>query len=102
MKRNPEYTNEPLGRLEVVDDFLPPPDQLVLKEDGIKITISLSRKSVDFFKTHAARSRVPYQRMIRSLLDTYADRHAMRPLTVRTTGRRSKHDAGETRVSRRR
>ncbi len=77
MKHTQKYTDEPLGRLEVIDDFLPPPDQLVLKEDGVKVTISLSKKSVDFFKAHAARSKVPYQRMIRSLLDTYADRHSI-------------------------
>ena len=40
MKHTQKYTDEPLGRLEVIDDFLPPPDQLVLKEDGVKITIS--------------------------------------------------------------
>jgi hypothetical protein len=34
MKRLQKYTNEPLGRLELVEDFLPPPEQLVLKEDG--------------------------------------------------------------------
>lgn len=90
MKRIPKYTDELLGRLEVIDDFLPPPDQLVLKEDGVKVTISLSKKSVDFFKAHAARSKVPYQRMIRSLLDTYADRHSDRPLTKRSTGRAAK------------
>ena len=91
MKHTQKYTNEPLGRLEVIDDFLPPPDQLVLKEDGVKVTISLSKKSVDFFKAHAAHSKVSYQRMIRSLLDTYADRHSDRPLTKRSTGRASKN-----------
>ena len=90
MKHTRKYTDESLGRLEVVDDFLPPPDQLVLKEDGVKVTISLSRKSVDFFKAHAARSKVPYQRMIRSLLDTYADRHSEQPPTKGSTGRASK------------
>jgi len=78
MKRTRKYTDEPLGRLKVIEDFLPPPDQLVLKEDGVKVTISLSRKSVDFFKEHAAASRVPYQRMIRTLLDSYADKHSRR------------------------
>jgi hypothetical protein len=102
MKTTPKYTSEPLGRLEVVDDFLPPPDQLVLKEDGVKVTISLSKRSVDFFKAHAARSKVPYQRMIRSLLDTYADRHAGRDLTTRSTGRRPRQEASETRSTRRR
>ncbi len=102
MKRIPKYTDEPLGRLEVVDDFLPPPDQLVLKEDGVKVTISLSKKSVDFFKAHAARSKVPYQRMIRSLLDTYADRHMARSLTARPARRRASPSANETRSPRRR
>ncbi|HSN71607.1 MAG TPA: hypothetical protein VLT59_08850 [Steroidobacteraceae bacterium] len=78
MKRTRKYTDEPLGRLEVIEDFLPPPDQLVLKEDGVKVTISLSRKSVDFFKAHAAASKVPYQRMIRTVLDAYADRFSKR------------------------
>jgi len=75
MKRSRKYGDEPLGRLKVVEDFLPPPDQLVLRDDGVKITISLSKRSVDFFKRHAARSKVPYQKMIRSLLDTYAKHH---------------------------
>ena len=102
MKHTQKYTDEPLGRLKVVDDFLPPPDQLVLKEDGVKVTISLSRKSVEFFKAHAALSKVPYQRMIRSLLDAYADRHAEQPLTTRSTGRRSSHKASDVQSARRR
>jgi hypothetical protein len=75
MKRTVKYTNEPIGRLEFVRDFLPPPDQLVLKEDGVKVTLSLSKRSVAFFKAHAARSKVPYQKMIRSLIDSYAAQH---------------------------
>jgi len=75
MKRKAKYRDEPLGELEVVGDFLPTPDKLVLRDDGVKITISLSKRSVDFFKRHAARSKVPYQKMIRSLLDGYAKHH---------------------------
>jgi len=78
MKRTRKYTAEPLGRVEVVEDFLPPPDRLVLREDGVKVTLSLSKKSVDFFKAHAAASKVPYQRMIRALLDGYVDRYSER------------------------
>lgn len=59
MKRTRKYTDEPLGRLEVVEDCLPPPEQLVSREDGVKVAISLSRKSVVFFKSHAAVSKVP-------------------------------------------
>jgi hypothetical protein len=47
---------------------------------GVKVTISLSRRSVEFFRAHAARSRVPYQRMIRNLLDGYASMYEKRPL----------------------
>ncbi len=72
MKRFKGYTDEPIGRIRIIENFLPPPDQLILKDDGVKVTISLSRRSVDFFKSHAKKSRIPYQRMIRRVLDEYA------------------------------
>jgi hypothetical protein len=75
MKRKTKYRDEPLGRLQIVSDFLPPPGELVLRDDGVKVTISLSKHSVDFFKRHAARSKVSYQKMIRSLLDGYVRHH---------------------------
>jgi len=76
MKRNKGYTDESLGRIQIIEDFLPPPDQLILKEDGVKVTISLSRRSVDFFKAHARKSRTSYQRMIRRVLDDYAGHYS--------------------------
>lgn len=76
MKSREKYTDERLGRVEIMADFLPPPDQLVLKEDGVKVTISLSKRSVDFFKRNASKSNVSYQRMIRSLLDSYVAKHS--------------------------
>jgi predicted DNA binding CopG/RHH family protein len=72
MKHRIRYTDAPLDRITIIKDFLPPPDQLILKDDGVKVTISLSRRSVDFFKAHAKKSKVPYQRMIRRVLDEYA------------------------------
>jgi len=72
MKSKIKYTNEPLGKVRVVRDFLPPPEQLVLKEDKVKITISLSKSSIDFFKKEAKRNRTSYQKMIRQLIDLYA------------------------------
>ncbi len=76
MKRTSDYSDEPLGRLRVIKDFLPPPDQLILKDEGVKVTISLSRRSVEFFKSHAKKSRIPYQRMIRRVLDEYAGHYS--------------------------
>jgi predicted DNA binding CopG/RHH family protein len=71
MKQKITYTNEPI-EARVVPDFLPPPDELVFKEDNVKVTLSLSRSSVDFFKRKAQQRHTHYQKMIRSLLDTYA------------------------------
>jgi hypothetical protein len=69
-----KYTTGDIGRPRVIEDFLPPPDALVPREDQVKVTLSLSRRSVDFFKREAKKRRVPYQRMIRSLVDMYAER----------------------------
>ena len=71
-ERTRKYTEGEIGDLKLIDDFLPPPRELVLREDNVKLTLSLSRRSVEFFKREAAKARVPYQRMIRALVDAYA------------------------------
>ena len=65
-----KYTDEPI-EAKIIADFLPPPKDLVLKEDNVKVTLTLSRKSVSFFKKQAGRHHTAYQTMIRSLLDQY-------------------------------
>ena len=85
MSAKARYTNESIGEVRVVRDFLPPPDQLAFRDEGVKVTIALSRRSVEFFKSHAAKNQTQYQRMIRQLLDAYVDAHA-RPLTTRSSG----------------
>lgn len=78
MKSRVKYTNEPMGKLRVVDDFLPAPEELVFKEDNVKITMALSKSSVNFFKAEARKHRTSYQAMIRRLVDHYASRHVKR------------------------
>ncbi len=68
-----KYTDEPLGRVQIVPDFLPSPAELAFREEGVKVTLALSRKSVEFFKAEAAKHHTQYQRMIRRLLDAYVD-----------------------------
>ncbi len=70
-----KYTDEPIKPGKSIDDFLPPPAELALKEETVKVTISLSRESVDFFKSQPKRFGTPYQKMIRRLLDAYARAH---------------------------
>jgi predicted DNA binding CopG/RHH family protein len=72
MRSKIKYTEEPMGKLRVIKDFLPPPDQLVLKEENVKVTISLKKSSVDFFKKEAKKHRTSYQKMIRRIIDWYA------------------------------
>ena len=43
MKSRIKYTDEPMGKLRVMKDFLPPPDKLVLKEENVKIAGSRKR-----------------------------------------------------------
>lgn len=70
-----KYTSEPMN-LRRIKDFLPSPDQLVAKEPTVKVTLSLSRGTVDFFKSRARRHGAQYQKMIRRLLDLYVSRFA--------------------------
>jgi hypothetical protein len=81
-----KYSDEPMGEPRVVADFLPAPDDLAFREEGVKITLALSKRSVEFFKREAQKHNTQYQRMIRRLLDAYAERY-MQPLTSRSTGR---------------
>ena len=69
------YSEGPMGEVKVVDDFLPPPEELAFREETVKVTIALSKVSVEFFKHEAAKHQVSYQKMIRRLLDEYALRH---------------------------
>ena len=71
MKEKIKYTNEPIGKVRVLKDFLPSPEELVLKDETVKVTISLSKISIDFFKKEAKKHNTQYQKMIRRLLDEY-------------------------------
>jgi predicted DNA binding CopG/RHH family protein len=75
MKSKTKYAEEPMGDLKVVKDFLPPPDQFVLREDNVKITISLKKSSITFFKEQAKNQKTSYQKMIREVVDWYASHY---------------------------
>lgn len=73
-KKNRDW-EMPQGKLTRVKDFLPPPHELVMPEETIKVTISLNRSSVEFFKRQAERYHTKYQKMIRQLLDRYVSQY---------------------------
>ena len=74
MKKRIE-TDMPIGKLTPAKDFLPPPDQLVAPREEVKITLALSRRSIEFFKHEARRNHAKYQRMIREVVDRYASHY---------------------------
>jgi len=71
MKRKIKYTDEPIGKVKVISNFLPSPEELALKDETVKVTIALSKTSVEFFKNEAKKYNTQYQKMIRRLLDEY-------------------------------
>ncbi len=85
-----KYTDEPFGKTQVISDFLPSPSELAFREEGVKVTLALSKKSIEFFKSEATKHHTQYQRMIRRLLDSYVDAQA---LTLRSSGTRQKRRA---------
>jgi predicted DNA binding CopG/RHH family protein len=76
MKKKKIDSDMPIGRLTRAEDFLPPPSELAKPEETVKVTISLKRSSVEFFKEQAVRHHSKYQKMIREVLDRYASRYS--------------------------
>jgi len=70
MKKKIKYTDEPM-KFKAIDDFLPSPEKLALKEENVKVTITLSKVSIEFFKKYAKKTHGHYQAMIRRVLDHY-------------------------------
>ena len=91
MSKKIQYTDEPLEEFRVISDFLPSPKELAFREESVKVTIALSKKSVDFFKSEAGKHHTQYQRMIRQLIDAYVDTQekALSKRSTRTTRKRS-------------
>jgi predicted DNA binding CopG/RHH family protein len=76
MKKRMTSLDMPIGKLTRIKDFLPSPAELVIPEETKKITISLRKSSITFFKRQADRYHTKYQRMIRELIDRYAAQYS--------------------------
>jgi predicted DNA binding CopG/RHH family protein len=80
MTNNIKYTNAPaeiaeaLENVSALEDFLPSPDQLILKTEKEKITIAIDKNSLELFKKYAKKHDAKYQTMINGVLSSYADK----------------------------
>jgi len=71
-KKRVRDPNMPIGKLTRVKDFLPPPEELIMPDDTVKVTLTLTRSSIAFFKHEAKKNNTKYQKMIREVVDLYA------------------------------
>ena len=76
MKKNRIDSDMPLGELKRINDFLPAPKELAVPEETVMVTLRLSQKSVGFFKQQAKKYHTKYQKMLRFLVDKYAERYS--------------------------
>ncbi|HBU09106.1 MAG TPA: CopG family transcriptional regulator [Candidatus Omnitrophica bacterium] len=70
MRKKIKYTDEPM-EFKIIKDFLPPPEEMALRGENVKVTIQLSKASIEFFKKWAQKQHSHYQTMIRNILDYY-------------------------------
>lgn len=70
----PDDIAEALESAIAIEDFLPSPDQLVLKTEKEKITIAIDKRSLELFKQYADKHDAKYQTMINSIVTSYADK----------------------------
>nr|VFJ46901.1 MAG: hypothetical protein BECKFW1821B_GA0114236_100189 [Candidatus Kentron sp. FW] len=54
------YTDEPMDGVKIIPDFLPSPQALARREETVKVTLRLTRSSVEFFKREATRHNTHY------------------------------------------
>lgn len=84
MSHRINYTNAPTDVADVlehavpIEDFLPSPDQLILKTEKERITIAIDKHSLELFKQYAKKHDAKYQSMINGVLSSYADKFLSR------------------------
>ncbi|MBI5300372.1 MAG: BrnA antitoxin family protein [Deltaproteobacteria bacterium] len=77
-KRKSKIEDQPIGELREISDLLPPPEKLAAVEETVKVTLTVDRGSLEFFKAMADKLGGKYQRMMREVLRGYAQRYAIR------------------------
>jgi len=71
----PQRVAKALDESVIIEDFLPPPNELIFKRHKVKITMSMDSGTIDIFKTYAQKHNVKYQTMINEIVDRYAQRY---------------------------
>ena len=72
MKKKITYRDE-LIDFKVVEDFLPGPSELIVNRPEVSVTLELGKSSLAYYKIVAKKNKTTYKRIIKKLLDTYAN-----------------------------
>ena len=73
----PKDINAALDHAVIVEDFLPSPEEFIRRSKKEKITISIDKHSLDFYKAYAKKHDAKYQTMINEVLGSYADKYSI-------------------------
>lgn len=79
-KKAPKHVALAIDDAKIIKDFLPAPEALLSHENSVKITLSLNKNSIDFFKEKAIENHISYQKMLRRVIDLYVSYHNMKSL----------------------
>lgn len=71
----PDDINEALDHAVIIEDFLPSPEEFVLRAKKEKITIAIDKRSLDLYKAYAKKHGAKYQTMINDVVGSYADKY---------------------------
>jgi predicted DNA binding CopG/RHH family protein len=77
-KKTVTYTDPPkniaraLEESVLIEDFLPPPDELIFKKPKVKVTMAMNSDTINVFKAYAKKHDLSYQNMISEIVDRYA------------------------------
>lgn len=74
-RKNRDWENLPIEKINQTAKKMGYPIGLVASEKKVLVTIYLNKFTIDFFKKEANRYHTKYQRMMRTVLDLYANAH---------------------------
>jgi len=73
----PDDINEALDHAVVIEDFLPSPEEFILRAKKEKITIALDKHSLELYKAYAKKHDAKYQTLINDVVSSYAEKHLL-------------------------
>ena len=76
LDKHEEYMAErEIKDFDIIEDFLPSPSEFAAARKKSRITLNLKEPTVQFFKKEAERNNIPYQVLIRDLLEKYVEKY---------------------------